>query len=66
MNKLEQTINKLNQWFEDEQEILDELAHDVAQADSIDEMMRAKASYEVQGTKVDAILQAIKLVNEQN
>lgn len=66
MNKLEQTINKLNQWFEDEQEILDELAHDVAQADSIDEMMGAKASYEVQGAKVNAILEAIKLANEQN
>lgn len=59
---MEKAINKLSQWYQDEQEILDDLAHDVAQAQSVDEMMRAKASYEVQSAKIDAILEATSLV----
>lgn len=63
---MKQAINKLTQWYEDEQEILDDLAHDVAQAESVDEMMRAKASYEVQSAKVNTIIEATNLVvNEQ-
>lgn len=59
---MEEAIKKLSQWYQDEQEILDDLAHDVALADSVDDMMRAKSSYEVQSTKVDTILGALNLI----
>lgn len=67
-----QLVNKLNQWFSDEQEILDQLAHDVATSDSIEDMVTAKQSYMIQEVKVDAIQEAIRFVefdqeeNEQN
>lgn len=60
--QVEQAINKLASWYGVEQETLDDLAHDVAQAHSVDEMMRAKASYEVQHAKVETLLEAIRLV----
>lgn len=59
---MEKAVNKLEQWFSAERDILNNLAHDVAQAESVDEMMRAKTSYEVQSAKVDAILEAVVLV----
>ena len=69
---MEQLLIKLSQWFSDEQEILDQLAHDVATSDLIEDMVTAKQSYMVQETKVDAIQEAIRFVeleteeNEQN
>jgi hypothetical protein len=62
---MEKAINKLSQWFGDENEILDELAHEVATAETMDEMVKAKTVYQVQATKVDTIIEAIKLVKSE-
>lgn len=61
---MENVITKLNQWLADEMEILDEMAHEVATAETVDEMVKAKSSYEVQKAKTDAIWEAIRLVEE--
>lgn len=57
-----QLLSKFSQWFSDEQEILNQLAHDVATSDTIEDMVTAKAAYTIQGTKVDAIQEAIRFV----
>lgn len=61
---MKQAINKLTSWYGDEMEILDELAHEVATAETIDEMVKSKNVYEVQNAKTDAIFEAIRLVEE--
>ena len=69
---MNQLLEKLSQWFADEQEILNDLAHDVATSDTIEDMVTAKQTYTIQETKVDAIQEAIRFVefekeeNEQN
>jgi len=69
---MNQLLEKLSQWFADEQEILNDLAHDVATSDTIEDMVTAKQAYTIQETKVDAIQEAIRFVefekeeNEQN
>lgn len=69
---MEQLLMKISQWFSDEQEILDQLAHDVATCDAIEDMVKAKQAYTIQETKVDAIQEALRFVefekeeNEQN
>lgn len=69
---MEKVLTKLSQWFADEKEILDELAHDVATSDTIEDMVTAKQSYMIQEVKVDAIQEAMRFVefekeeNEQN
>ncbi|MEK3973682.1 hypothetical protein [Psychrobacillus sp. FSL K6-1267] len=62
---MEQINEKLDAWYNDESELLDIKAHDVAQADDVDEMLKAKSLYDVQSAKVETIREAIKLVNEQ-
>lgn len=57
---MEKLLIKLSQWFSDEQEILDQLAHDVATSDSIEDMVTAKQVYMVQEVKVDAIQEAMR------
>lgn len=59
---MSQLLNKMSQWFSEEQEILDQLAHDVASSDLVEEMVIAKQAYSIQGTKVDAIQEAIRFV----
>lgn len=57
---MEQLLKKLSQWFADEQEILDQLAHDVATSDTVEDMVTAKQAYMVQESKVDVIQEAIR------
>ncbi|WP_153732740.1 hypothetical protein [Sporosarcina obsidiansis] len=64
VNDLKQVIEKLLQWKSDEQEILDDLAHDVAQTSSVEKMVCAKQSYDLQKSKVDTIVSAIELVHK--
>ncbi|MGE7977317.1 hypothetical protein [Psychrobacillus sp. NPDC093200] len=59
---MNQLLIKLSQWFSDEHEILDQLAHDVATSDAIEDMVTAKQAYNLQETKVDAIQEAIRFV----
>lgn len=59
---MEQLLNKLSQWFSEEQEILDQLAHDVATSDTVEDMVTAKQAYMVQETKVDVIQEALRFV----
>lgn len=63
---MEQLFGKLDAWYNDESELLDIRAHDVAQAETVEEMLKAKTLYEVQSAKVETIAETIKLVNEQN
>ena len=63
---MEQIFGKLDAWHNDESELLDIKAHDVAQAKSVEEMLKAKTLYDVQSAKVETIREAIILVNEQN
>lgn len=69
---MEKVLTKLSQWFSEEREILDQLAHDVATSDLIEDMVTAKQSYMIQEVKVDAIQEAMRFVefeqeeNEQN
>ncbi|MFZ0578382.1 MAG: hypothetical protein WAM41_12840 [Psychrobacillus psychrotolerans] len=69
---MEKVLTKLSQWFSEEREILDQLAHDVAKSDLIEDMVTAKQSYMIQEVKVDAIQEAMRFVefeqeeNEQN
>jgi len=69
---MEKVLSKLSQWFSEEKEILDQLAHDVATSDLIEDMVTAKQSYMIQEVKVDAIQEAMRFVefeqeeNEQN
>ncbi|PZX07939.1 hypothetical protein C7437_1011061 [Psychrobacillus insolitus] len=51
----------LSAWLEVEQGILDEVAHDVANSDSIEEMVIAKQAYTIQQTKVETIMAAMKI-----
>lgn len=57
---MEKLLTKLSQWFADEQEILDQLAHDVATSDTVEDMVSAKQAYMVQESKVDVIQEAIR------
>ncbi|MEV9639517.1 hypothetical protein ABZ756_02315 [Mammaliicoccus sciuri] len=59
---MEQVIEKLFQWKSDEKEILDDLAHDVAQTSTVEKMVTAKQLYDLQKSKVDTIGNAIELV----
>ena len=59
---MDKLLNKFSQWFSDEQEILDQLAHDVATSDTIEDMVAAKQAYNIQETKVDAIQEAVRFV----
>ncbi|MEK3995667.1 hypothetical protein MKY29_13000 [Psychrobacillus sp. FSL K6-2365] len=69
---MEKLLIKLSQWFSDEQEILAQLAHDVATSDTVEDMVTAKQVYMVQEVKVNAIQEAIRFAefeqeeNEQN
>lgn len=69
---MEKVLTKLSQWFSEEREILDQLAHDVATSDLIEDMVTAKQSYMIQEVKLDAIQEAMRFVefeqeeNEQN
>ena len=69
---MEKVLTKLSQWFSEEREILDQLAHDVATSDTVEDMVTAKQSYMIQEVKVDAIQEAMRFVefeqeeNEQN
>lgn len=64
MESLEKGIKKLNQWFVDELEILDELAHDVATAESHEEIIQSKNIYNMQKKKIDTISDAIDLLQQ--
>lgn len=59
---MDKLLNKMSQWFSEEQEILDQLAHDVATSDLVEDMVSAKQAYNIQETKVDAIQEAIRFV----
>lgn len=59
---MEEILKKLSNWREDEHEILDELAHEVATAKTMDKMVKAKNAYEIQETKIQTIMEAIHLV----
>lgn len=61
---MEKVINKLSQWLHEEMEISNELAHDVATAETVEEMVKVKNVYEIQNAKTDAIREAIRLVEE--
>ncbi|KQL37160.1 hypothetical protein [Psychrobacillus sp. FJAT-21963] len=63
---MNQLLIKISQWFADEQEILDELAHDVATSDTIEDMVTAKQAYAIQDTKVDAIMEAMRFVEMES
>lgn len=63
---MEKVLTKLSQWFSEEREILDQLAHDVATSDCIEDMVTAKQAYLVQEVKVDAIQEAIRFVEFEN
>lgn len=69
---MEKLLIKLSQWFSDEQEILDQLAHDVATSDTVEDMVTAKQAYMIQESKVDVIQEALRFAemekeeNEQN
>lgn len=69
---MEKVLTKLSQWFSEEREILDQLAHDVATSDAVEDMVKAKQAYMIQEVKVDAIQEAMRFVefeqeeNEQN
>lgn len=61
---MESIVNKLNQWLSAEMEISNQLAHEVATAETVEEMVKAKNVYEVQNARTDAIWEAIRLVEE--
>lgn len=63
---MEKTLTKLLQWFSDEQEILNQLAHDVATSDTVEDMVTAKQAYLIQEVKLDAIQEAIRFVEYGN
>ena len=61
---MEKVSVKLSQWYGEEKEILDGLAHEVANAETIEEMVSTKNIYQVQDTRVTTILETIKLVEK--
>ncbi|GGA32007.1 hypothetical protein [Psychrobacillus lasiicapitis] len=69
MNNL---LQKISQWYSDEQEILNDLAHDVATSDTVEDMVTAKQAYSIQENKLNTIQEALRFVeleveeNEQN
>lgn len=61
---MENAITKLNQWLMDEMEVSSELAFEVANAETVDEMVKAKSAYQIQNATTQAIGEAIRLVEE--
>ncbi|VDG98869.1 Uncharacterised protein [Lysinibacillus sphaericus] len=61
---MENVITKLNQWLMDEMEVSSELAFEVANAETVDEMVKAKSAYQIQNATTQAIGEAIRLVEE--
>lgn len=61
---MENVITKLNQWLMDEMEVSSELAFEVANAETVDEMVKAKSAYQIQNATTQAIGEAIRLVKE--
>lgn len=54
----------LSRWLSDEREILDQLAHDVATSDTVEDMVTAKQAYNVQNIKVETIEESIHFVEK--
>lgn len=61
---MEKLLINLSQWLSDEREILDQLAHDVATSDTVEDMVTAKQAYNVQNIKVETIEESIHFVEE--
>lgn len=59
---MNQLLQKLSIWLAEEQHILDEMAHDVANSDSVEEMVITKQAYSIQSIKVETIIASIKYV----
>jgi hypothetical protein len=58
---MERIRENLSAWLEVEQGILDEVAHDVANSDSVEEMVITKQVYAIQRAKVETIIDAMKI-----
>lgn len=61
---MEKLLINLSQWLSDEREILDQLAHDVATSDTVEDMVTAKAAYNMQNIKVETIEESIHFVEK--
>lgn len=61
---MENLLINLSQWLSDEREILDQLAHDVATSDTVEDMVTAKAAYNMQNIKVETIEESIHFVEK--
>ena len=61
---MENLLINLSQWLSDEREILDQLAHDVATSDTVEDMVTAKQAYNLQNIKVETIEESIHFVEK--
>lgn len=64
MKTLDQAIEKLEKWLSQEDELLTDIAHEVARQSDLQEMIDAKREYELQEAKVVAIYDAIELLKK--
>lgn len=62
---MEKVINKLEQWLREETKTLNTLAHKVATAKTVDAMVKAKNSYDVQDARTEVIIDAIGMIKDQ-
>lgn len=62
---MEQLIEKLGSWHDSEVNELNDLAHGIAQSESLEAMVESRQAYQIQHMKVDTIWEAIKMIQEQ-
>ncbi|WP_342512291.1 hypothetical protein MKY34_16935 [Sporosarcina sp. FSL K6-1522] len=62
---MEKLIEKLGAWHDSEVDELNDLAHAIARASSMEEMVASKQVYELQHIKVDTIWDAIEMIQKQ-
>lgn len=58
-------LDKFSQWLSEEQEILDQLAHDVAMSGDVEDMLKAKSAYNAQESKLNTIQEAIRFIETE-
>ncbi len=60
MDLMQNVVQRIN----DEQEVLDELAHEVAKASSVEKMVASKSSYDLQKVKLTTLYEVMDLINK--
>lgn len=61
---MEKAIQKLSDWHDAEVIELNDLAHGIAQSESLESMVECRQAYQIQHMKVDTIWEAIEMVQK--